>query len=303
MKEKTGLKREGKCPECGCQNLIQDNESGEIICSSCGLVIKDQIMNTGPEWRAFNPEQRRKRTRIGAPETSLIHDKGLSTNIGYIKWDAHGRKLSQPTRSKMRRLRRWQRRSKIESSNSRTLVKGLAELALLGDKLQVQKIILEETSLIFRRIVKRKLIRGRSITGLIAACLFAACRLNKIPLSVEKIAEVSMADEKDINRDYRFLIWKLKLDVPAPVKYHSAFVQKLANNLHLSTKIAQLAFKILKKAEKEKLTPGKDPKGLTGAAIYIACRLTGETITQKEIAKQAKVTEVTIRNRYKELTE
>jgi transcription initiation factor TFIIB len=52
-----------------------------------------------------------------------------------------------------------------------------------------------------------------------------------------------------------------------------------------------------------RLTSGRGPAGIAAAATYIASLLTDERRTQGEIAKGAHVTEVTIRNRYKELTQ
>ena len=69
------------CPECGSEELIGDYERAEVVCARCGLVIDENLVDMGPEWRAFDHEQRDKRTRVGAPITYTIHDKGLSTMI------------------------------------------------------------------------------------------------------------------------------------------------------------------------------------------------------------------------------
>jgi Transcription initiation factor IIB (TFIIB) len=56
-------------------------------------------------------------------------------------------------------------------------------------------------------------------------------------------------------------------------------------------------------AENKDLTSGRGPTGVAAAAIYIASIALNERRTQREVAEVAGVTEVTIRNRYKELTE
>ena len=56
-----------KCPECGSMHLVRDYDRGELVCEDCGLVLDDQFIDQGPEWRAFDSEQGEKRARTGAP--------------------------------------------------------------------------------------------------------------------------------------------------------------------------------------------------------------------------------------------
>ena len=69
--------------------LTHDRERAELVCQSCGLVIDDEFIDRGPEWRAFDSEQRNKRARTGAPMTLTIHDKGLSTMIDWRNKDSY----------------------------------------------------------------------------------------------------------------------------------------------------------------------------------------------------------------------
>jgi transcription initiation factor TFIIB len=299
MEKKAGLKKGGKCPECGAQSFIQDEESGEIACSSCGLVVTEQMMDTGPEWRAFNQEEKEKRTRVGAPENPLIHDKGLSTTIKYPDRDAHGRRLPISVRNKMWRLRKWQWRSKMNSSTGRNLAAALTEMTRLGKILNIPEIVIKEAAIIYRKALLKELVRGRSISGIVGASIRIACRIWQVITSAGEIAEKSTTTEKEINRNYRLLIRKLKLNIPLPD--HSPFIEKIGGQLNISHESKQLASKILKEAERKKRTGGKGPRGLAAAALYIACLQNEEKITQKEIAVVSLVTEVTIRNRYQGL--
>ena len=62
-----------------------------------------------------------------------------------------------------------------------------------------------------------------------------------------------------------------------------------------------MAVRILQKAKNKRITLGKDPAGIAAAALYLAGQMKGENVTQKEIAYAAGMTEVTVRNRKKEL--
>lgn len=124
-------KRETICPECGSTKLINDHERGEVVCASCGLVIDDNIVDMGPEWRAFDHEQRDKRTRVGAPITYTIHDKGLSTMIDWRNKDIYGRDIPARNRAQWYRLRKWQRKIRISGATERNLAFALSELIVI----------------------------------------------------------------------------------------------------------------------------------------------------------------------------
>ena len=290
-----------KCPECGRIDLIRDYEAGELVCEQCGLVISSTLLDQGPEWRAFNAEQREKRTRVGAPLTWIIHDKGLSTTIDRRNRDAHGRKLKPDQKARIYRLRMWHRRSKVSGGTERNLAYALSELTKVAYKLNLPKNVLETASVLYRRIVRRRLVRGRSIQGLAAASTYMACRQCSVIRTLKEVAEAAHLSRKEVGRNYRFLLRKLNTKVPPvdPQRYVSKFV----NHLALSGDTESIAMKILDRARELRLTSGRGPAGIAAAAIYMASMLTSERKTQGEIAREAKTTEVTIRNRYRELTE
>jgi len=290
-----------KCPECGRSDLIRDYEAGELVCEQCGFVISSTLFDHGPEWRAFDAEQREKRTRVGAPLTWTIHDRGLSTIIDWHDRDASGRKLKPGQKARVYRLRKWHRRSKVSGTPQRNLAYALSELTKVSYKLNLPRNVLETASILYRRIVRKRLIRGRSIQGVAAASVYMACRQCKIIRTLEEVAGAAHISKKEGGRNYRFLLRRLQTRVP-PVDPKN-YVSKFVNQLNLSGDTENIALKIIDLATEMKLTSGRGPGGIAAAATYIAGQLTGEQRTQGEIAKRAHVTEVTIRNRYKELYE
>src|SRR2546428_518459 len=108
-----------RCPECNSGHLSFDYERGELICEECGLVLTDQMIDQGPEWRAFDVEQGEKRARTGAPMTYTIHDKGPSTTIGGKNKDSYGKSIPTPNRAQLYRLREWQRRVRVSNAAAR----------------------------------------------------------------------------------------------------------------------------------------------------------------------------------------
>jgi transcription initiation factor TFIIB len=290
-----------QCPECGSTKLMRDYECAEIVCMNCGFVIAAKLADRGPEWRAFDDEQRAKRARVGAPLTYTIHDKGLSTMIDWHDRDIYGKRLSPGQKAQIYRLRKWQRRIRVSDATERNLAFALSEISKIANTLNLPKNILETASVIYRKAVKEHLIRGRSIQGVTSAAIYVACRQCGLARTLEEIAHASNINKKEVGRSYRFLIKELNYFIP-PLK-PSQYITKFSNQLTMQGKVEEIAHKILTTARDLKLTSGRGPTGIAAAASYIASVLTGERKTQREIAEIAQVTEVTIRNRYKELVE
>jgi transcription initiation factor TFIIB len=289
------------CPECGSPRLMHDSEAAEIVCMDCGIVVQQKIADRGPEWRAFDEDQRSKRTRVGAPLTYTIHDKGLSTTIDWHDRDVYGKSLSPGQKAQVYRLRKWQRRIRVSDATERNLAFALSEITKISNNINLPKNILETASVIYRKAVKERLIRGRSIQGVTSAAIYLACRQCGLPRTLDEVAQASTVTKKEIGRSYRFLVKELNYTIP-PLK-PSQYITKFSNQLTMQGKVEEIAHKILVAAKEIKLTSGRGPTGIAAAASYVASVLTGERKTQREIAEIAQVTEVTIRNRYKELVE
>ncbi|NIP66645.1 transcription initiation factor IIB [Candidatus Bathyarchaeota archaeon] len=289
-----------RCPECGGTQIVEDRSRGEYVCAECGFVVKEEKISQRPEWRAFTPEEKQAKSRAGAPTDYSRYDKGLSTIIR-VDRDAFGRPLSPKVRRQMWRLRKWHIRAKMHESKSRNLMHAMNELDRLSDKLHISNSVRERAAMIYRDALDKDLTRGRAIDGIMAGSLYAACRLSHLPTSLDRFAEVSTRDKKEIARAYRLLLRRLHIQMPIhdPIDY----VSKIAEKARLSGEIQGRAVRIIKKAKRKRLTMGKDPRGVAAAVLYIACKMKGKKVTQKQIASAANITEVTLRNRKKDLVE
>jgi transcription initiation factor TFIIB len=290
---------EVECPECGSRNLIHDYERAELVCDECGLVVDEAFIDTGPEWRAFDHDQRMRRARVGAPMTYTIHDKGLSTMIDWRNRDTYGKLISPRSRAQLYRLRKWQRRMRVSGATERNLAFALSELNRMSSALGLHRNIREQAALIYRKAADSGLVRGRSIEGMTSAVIYAACRMCDVPRSLEEVTEVSRASWKKISESYRFISrgLGLKLEPTSPEDY----VPRFCSKLNLNGDVQSKAVEIIKKASERRLTSGRSPTCIAATAIYIASVLHGVHIIQKEVANVAGVTEVTIRSRYKEI--
>ncbi len=283
--EREGIERVKECPECHSKNLVWDYERAELFCGDCGLVIAENLVDLGPEWRAFDFEQASRRERVGAPMTYRIHDKGLSTLV---------------TSKGLEPLGRWHI-AHITNTSERSFIYALSEIDRMASALKLPMNIREAAAKLYRKVMEKNLIRGRSIEGITSAILYITCRQYGVPRTLEEIKAVSRVSQREISRAYRFLLRELDIHLPpaSPIE----FVPRFCSRLGLGGDVRAKAIEIIKKAQEKKLTNGKGPIGVAAAAIYIAAILSGKHKTQKEISEATGVTEVTIRNRYRELSE
>ena len=286
------------CPRCGSIHLVSDPENGETVCGKCGLVVDDELIDRGPEWRAFTNAERNSRSRTGLGMSYTLYDKGLSTGFRGDR-DAQGNRLKDETRIKMDRLRRYDNRSKFDETWRRNLSIAMAELDRMTGALHLPQSVKEQAALIYRRALRKDLIRGRSIEAFVAASIYAACRQSQVPRPLKEITAVSTREHSEVARTYRLLIREMKLKMPVddPMK----FIPRIASKLNLRRDTEQHAVEILRKARQMQGLSGKDPRGLAAAALYMACIDNDDKRIQKDVAEAAGTTEVTLRNRLRGL--
>jgi len=289
------------CSRCGKKSLLTDEVTGEQFCGKCGYVISEKVDELGPEQRSFSTQGGVDTTRTGSPISLTKPDKGLSTVINPVNRDATGKPLSSSMKSTITRLRTWDSRSQSQAIADRNLRQALNELNRLKDKLAISSSVLEKAAYIYRKALDKQLVRGRSISALIAASLYAACRDTEIPRTLKDVAEAANVKRKDISRCYRLLHQELELKMPVVDSIQC--IARISSNLKVTEKTKRYAAKILKEAQDRQESSGKDPMGLAAAALYLSCVKNGVSITQRDLAEAANVTEVTIRNRYKALRE
>ena len=281
------------------QVVITDPESAEIICSACGAVMLERIQEDRPEWRAFNLEETNDKSRTGTPISLARHDMGLSTIIGRINKDSSGNKIDSQTLSTMKRLRTWDLRT--QTSDDRSRQQAFSELHVLKDKLALPDAIVEKSAYIYRKAQEIGLIRGRTISATIGSAVYIACRELQIPKSLREIAVASNIKRRVLSRSYRILTSELDIKIPIidPIKC----IVKVGNKASLNEKTKRQAIDVMNKITKSEISAGKNPMGLAATVLYIACLKTGVNIRQADIAYAAGISEVTLRNRIKDLKE
>jgi transcription initiation factor TFIIB len=260
------------------------------------MIVLDKIQNISqPEWRAFSNEEHEDRSRTGIPASLAVHDMGLSTVIGKSNKDAGGKKMDNT----MQRLRILDSTAHIHGSSDIGLIHALNKLRILKDKLTLPYVVVEKAAYIYRKLHGRKLSRGRLVSALVAASVHIACREMNTPRTLKDIAAASNINRKQLAKAYRLLF--IELDIKVPLADPTKCIAKVANKAGLSERTKRHAIRIMDEIRETQISAGKNPMGLAATILYFSCLKTGENKSQVDIAQAAGVTEVTIRNRSRDL--
>ena len=288
------------CSMCNNGRMVTDLETAEVVCGSCGRVSPDKAMESRAEWRTFDSDNgNNNRQRVGLPNSLAFHDMGLSTVIGNQNKDSTGHTLNAYVNSSMQRLRTWDARSRSNISGHRSLMRAFNELGRLKDKLGLTNAIVEKAAYIYRKAGKKQMIRGRSISAILAAAIYMACRELGAPKSLHELTETSGVKSKALTHYYRLLT--LELDIKVPLIEPTKYIARIANKAGISEKTKRIAIATMEEITKNEISAGKNPIGLAATVLYLSCLASNENRTQINIAAAAGVTDVTIRNRFKDL--
>lgn len=262
MKEENRYPKDRKCPECGSKSIITDSIHAELFCADCGVVIEENIVDLGPEWREYEEKQFSKKARTGSLTSYKIYGKGLGAPLAKSVIPVSLRKTINTV-----------------NNEGRSLFFALLEISRMASALGLPNDTKEEASLLFRKAVKRNLIKGHSIESIAAAALYIASKMHKIPRTLKEIEEIlgsKKINAKKINQEHIYLLEKLKLKVPRsrPIEYLARFCSELDLNADILSKTTE----ICSEAEKAKIASIKYPERTAAASILAAISLNDSSV-------------------------
>jgi len=268
------LAKDLRCGFCGGTRIIEDKNTGELICLDCGCIV-DKIIYAGPEWRAYSYGDRLKRERTGAPITPLLHDLGISSKSS-------------------------DRSFLLKGGEDRLMIRVLSEIYRISSSLNLPEAVAQTAAILFRKIDKR-LKRSRKLCkALPASLLYLSIKIHGVPRSVEEITKFSGVSSK--------LVFKYSLKLAAALNIKSsvsidAYISRIVNALRLNGEVENLASSICEKASELGLTQGRNLRAIAAASVYLAAKNLDAKVSQRSLAKVAEVGLSTLRRRLKELAE
>ncbi|USZ66999.1 transcription initiation factor IIB family protein [Halorussus salilacus] len=279
------------CPECD-GRLTADRD--ETVCADCGLVVAEDRIDRGPEWRSFSDDDTSKE-RTGAPLTRSRHDRGLSTEIGH----SGDLRLTGRKRRRVARMRREHDRARIASKTERNQVYAFTEIRRLVSALQLSETVRDRACVLFESAQSEDLLRGRSLEGFASAAVYATCRTASVSRTLDEVLDVARATRSELKTAYDAL--NRELGLPTGPIDPREYLPRFASRLDLPTEVERRAAELVERGFDENLVSGRNPGGFAAACLYAAARERGRDVTQAEAAEVADVTAVTLRSAYYDL--
>jgi transcription initiation factor TFIIB len=282
------------CSTCGNDSFREQN--GEVYCRKCGTVREENRVDTSKEWRAFNEEEKEEKRRVGTPITYTKADKGMGTKIGH---NAEMNKVSGKKRNQYYRMRKWDKR--LGNSKSRGLQQALSQLQRISSDLNLPESVYEEAARLTEKAQEKGIIQGRGIDATVGALVYLVARKQEVPRTLEEVAEEVPIKKRKLGKAYRHTA--RELDMKIKPGRPEDFIPRYASRLGLDGSVQARARNLIKDARQTDAIAGRSPTGIVAASLYIASKLEGDKLTQREIAEQVGVTSVTVRKNYKDLVE
>jgi transcription initiation factor TFIIB len=285
---------ESTCPDCE-GTIITDEAAGERHCADCGMVVEENRIDHGPDWRNFDHET--DNSRVGAPVSEALHDKGLSTQISWQDRDANGNRISSRKRRRMSRLRKWDERFRTQDVRDRNNKKGFTEIQRMTSALGLPTNIAETSAVIFRQASEQKVLLGRSIEAVATGATYLAAQLEGIPRTFDEFAHVSRVERVAIRRAQSAIDKKLKLPIKPTTP--EVYIPRFANKLDASERVVTEAKRLTSHLSETNHISGRKPSALAAVALYAASITLGTQMTQNTVDESGLASEVTVRNTYK----
>ncbi|MGD6808613.1 MAG: transcription initiation factor IIB [Candidatus Bathyarchaeia archaeon] len=270
------------CPDCGSTKQIYDMKTGETICQNCGVILNVNNVASQPCYKLS--------LQVGPPTTKLLHDN-VMTSISMSNKDAYGKKLCTPVQNQFYRLRKIQRRTFAQTGNESGIAKGLPDLILLAEQLNLPIQTREHAAHLFQKTMKKHLAANKSIKALGAACVYFACKSNNVTRSLKEVTAISGVARKEFNKTYNLLVETLGRPIctlPKPV----AYILKAGSTLGISGEHQGEAIQLLQKTKK--FVHSKEPQTLAAVALYFVCRIHKLKIPREQFSKTLDVNKATI---------
>ncbi|PSP83924.1 transcription initiation factor IIB [Halobacteriales archaeon QS_1_68_17] len=281
------------CPEC--EGRLERTDQ-ETICARCGLVVAEDRLDRGPEWRTFGDDaDDRNPERTGAPLTRSRHDRGLTTEIG------RSTRLKGCKRRRIARMRRQHNRARIASKAERNQVYAFTEIRRLVDRLDLPASIRDRACVLFESAQSEDLLRGRSLEGFAAATVYATCRADALSRTLGEVVGVARASEAELKAAYDAL--NRELGLPTGPIDPAEYLARFASRLDLPQRIERRGRELVAEAAEMGVVAGRNPGGVAAACLYTAATEDDDVeLTQQAAAEVGGVTPVTLRSTYYDLT-
>ena len=285
------------CEECKTYTLVY--QDGQHVCSNCGLVQQKKLSHEA-EYRFYGDSDNKSNNpeRVGLPSNYMLPESSLGTMITHRSFDKQSIK-------RMVQYNTWSQMPYKE----RSLYKTCCNISQKCNAHGLPPLIIHRGQELYNTIKDVNISRGDNRDGLIAACVYYACKDDNVPRSKKEIAEIFGIELKDMTiglKNFRGN-WRqsekhgdrLKTECTNPID----FIERYCSNLPIDKNIKHISEVIAIKAIFKNLVDDNTAPSIAAGAIFLACSVTGQNISKKQVAEACKTSEVTISKCYKKLND
>lgn len=272
------------CSRCNGRLIICEDET---VCTKCATVTNQSASDITIDYD-------RTADGLGGRVGPATNGKIIDTEINSSGKDYSGRPIRGNSKVLHKKIRIIDKRQKID----RTQITGAYEIDRICDKLSLTSLVRDDANNIFLECKKRKLLRGRRTKDFAASCVYVSYRIAGYPKNFNEFKEITNTSVS-LLRSYSSLI-KQELQIITKVMSAEQYLAMIISEITPtpSLRVQKMTIDILQKYPEKQ---GKDPKILAAGALYYACILNDEGISQRVIAISAKISEISVRNRYRDM--
>jgi len=279
--------------EIECEYIIYDAETSQYICADNGIVISDRPIDQRPEWRMVPRDNGTKGGERSGGPTTMSNYYAIGTIIG-----GGGKGNLRDLRRVDREIKRPTKRRERNLASALNLMKGCIGSMNLNSSAAFK--LKEAAAEMIKMFLEKDVLKRRLKAPLVAIAIIEAANNLGINVKKSEVLDRCQVTHKDYWNAKKTLIKKgisLKKQIPGPGLY----IDEMSYALGLKPWTSALARRIAGKAKELGLTSGKDPRGFAAASLYVASIILDDKRTQKEISESVDITEVMIRNRYRDI--
>jgi len=282
------------CPDHPTAQLIEDARAGDVICSQCGLVVGDRVIDVTSEWRTFANDEGKNRSRVGDIENTLLGSSDLSTNIlnpgGKNGYDMENSSIMKSVKGSM---------SNSTSNSDRNLTNGFREITLQCNRINIAQNIQHRSQVMYKKVYDSKILRGKPINAIAASCIFLGCREENVPRSYKEICAISNLTKTELGRCVKKIL--RNIEGTSKIGTSDDYLSRFVSRLGLKFQLTDLARNISKTWLELDGGTSRSPISIAAASLYMAilCAKPSERKTLQEICKVTGAVETTVKTVYK----
>ena len=271
------------CTECGNEHFQEHYREGDVVCSSCGVVLPERLIDFTEEHRIYED------TTFDPHRGELLHPYLQQTLTTFVR----------DTSSNTSSLGSAQ--SKLTFQRDKILLRGFERITHLAELMQLNNRVVDKAKELCKSYQEKATsIPQQKLDYFVASLLFLACQASGVPRTLLEISCQLELDLADIRKQY-----KAVRRVTEPAGLEGAFVSasgiidRVCCRLKLDFQTSHIIHSTCERVEKH--LEGKPPASVAATALLLCLDHFNFNYSPKDACKAAGVRFDTIKRHLREI--